>query len=318
MARMVKITTTSLATLEDVAPPYNLRYPDPQDTLALGLSLLDAAGAQGTDLALLPETFMAAGLPGTQIRNVAEPLDGPSFRAVAEMARRHQMYIVAGFFAEMDGEVFNIATLIDRKGELAGIYKKQRPTEGEILSGVTPGTDAPVFDTDFGRIAMAVCFDLNWQDLWASYAREQVDIVCWLSAYEGGFPLQTYAWMHRFTVVSSVWPYFARVIEPTGRIVSQTSRWGRIAVHNLNLDKRLFHTDGHQEKLISMQTRYGERIRLETFNEEHLFTLECLDPNLAIDRVIAEFGLTEYGDFIDRCTEVQSQAVRQPLAEPAE
>ena len=43
MARMVKITTTSLATLEDVAPPYNLRYPDPQDTLALGLSLLDAA-----------------------------------------------------------------------------------------------------------------------------------------------------------------------------------------------------------------------------------------------------------------------------------
>ena len=47
MARIAKIATTSLATLEDTAPPFNLRYPNPADTLKLGLSMLDAAGAQG-------------------------------------------------------------------------------------------------------------------------------------------------------------------------------------------------------------------------------------------------------------------------------
>ena len=65
MARIAKIATTSLATLEDTAPPFNLRYPDPADTLKLGLSMLDAAGAQGADLAVLPEGFMAAGLPAS-------------------------------------------------------------------------------------------------------------------------------------------------------------------------------------------------------------------------------------------------------------
>jgi predicted amidohydrolase len=317
MSSIVKIATTSLATLEDVAPPYNLRYPNPQDTLALGLSLLDAAGAQGADLALLPETFVAAGLPGAQIVGVAEPLDGPSFRAVAERAKRHGMYVVAGFFAEMDGGISNIAALFDRNGDLVGTYSKQRPTEGEIVNGVTPGTKAPVFETDFGRLGLAVCFDLNWQDLWAGYARDGVDVVCWLSAYEGGFPLQAYAWMHRYTVVSSVWAYYGRVIEPTGRIVAQTSRWARIAIQDLNLDKRLFHTDGHQTKLVPLLTHYGGRIRLETFNDEHLFTIESLDPNLSVDEVISEFELTEYRDFIDYCTKVRADALRQPVPEPA-
>ncbi|MBN9022260.1 MAG: hypothetical protein J0H08_09240, partial [Rhizobiales bacterium] len=88
MARIVRIATTSIATLEDTAPPFNLCHPNPEDTLDLGLSLLDAAGAQGADLALLPEGFMAAGLPAVQIPDVAEPLEGPSFQKVAARAKR--------------------------------------------------------------------------------------------------------------------------------------------------------------------------------------------------------------------------------------
>ena len=86
MTRIVRIATTSLATLEDTAPPYNLRYPNPADTLQLGLALLDGAGGQGADLAVLPEAFMAAGLPGEQIRPAAQPVPGPAFNAVAEKA----------------------------------------------------------------------------------------------------------------------------------------------------------------------------------------------------------------------------------------
>src|SRR4051794_12139648 len=132
MARRAKIVTTSLATLEDTAPPFNLRHPDPADTLKLGLSMLEAAGAQGADLALLPEGFMAAGLPATRLRAVAEPLDGPSMRAIADCARRHSMYVVAGIYAAVDGGIDNLAVLIDRSGRLVGTYSKQRPTEGEI------------------------------------------------------------------------------------------------------------------------------------------------------------------------------------------
>jgi predicted amidohydrolase len=317
MLRRPRIVTTSLATLEDTAPPYNLRYPNPAETLKLGLSLLDAAGAQGADLALLPEGFMAAGLPASQLPNVAESLDGPSFRAVADRARQHSMYVVAGFYAAVDGGISNLAALIDRSGRLIGTYAKRRPTEGEIDNGVVPGGAPRVFETDFGRVGLAICFDLNWRDLWAELAKDGAELVCWLSAYEGGLPLLAYAWMHQYAIVTSVWPYHARVIERTGKTVAQTSRWGRLAVHDLNLDKRLFHTDGHQHQFVPMQTRYGGRIRIESFTEEHLFTLESLDPDLPVDEVIREFKLVEYAAFLDRCARAQAKA--QPkVAEPAE
>ncbi|MBN9023296.1 MAG: hypothetical protein J0H08_14630, partial [Rhizobiales bacterium] len=103
-----------------------------------------------------------------------------------------------------------------------------------------------------------------------------------------------------------------------GRIVAQTTRWGRLALHNLNLDKRLFHTDGQMMKLVPILTRYGEAVRIETFHEEHLFTLESLDPALSVHDVIAAFGLVEYRPFIDRCTRLQEAALAGRVTEPAE
>ena len=317
MPRRAKIVTTSIATLEDTAPPYNLRYPDPADTLRLGLSLLDAAGAQGADLAILPEGFMAAGLPAARLRQVAEPLDGPSMKAVAQSARRHSMYVVAGFYAAVDGGIANLAVLIDRSGRIVGTYSKQRPTEGEIESGVMPGAAARVFETDFGKVGLAICFDLNWQDLWAQLGKQGAELVCWISAYDGGLPLQAYAWMHQYAIATSVWPYHARIIERTGKIVAQASRWGRLATYDLDFEKRLFHTDGQHQQIVPMQTKYGARIRIESYTEEHLFTLESLDPDLSVEQVIDEFKLVDYRSFLDRCTKVQS-AARPRIAEPAE
>jgi predicted amidohydrolase len=317
MPRTAKIVTTSLATLEDTAPPFNLRYPNPQDTLKLGLSMLDAAGAQGADLAVLPEGFMAAGLPATSIPDVAEPLDGPSFKAISERARRHSMYVVAGAYAKINGHIENISALIDRSGNLVGTYSKRHPTEGEVENGVVPGDKARVFETDFGRVGLAICFDLNWQDLWARMAEKGAEVVCWISAYEGGLPLQAYAWMHQYAIVTSVWPYHSRVIERTGRITAQTSRWGRLATQVLNFEKKLFHTDGQHQQIVPMQTRYGDRIRIESFTEEHLFTLESLDDSLPVETVIREFKLVEYKPFLARCEKVQI-ANRAKTLEPAE
>ncbi len=308
MARSVRVATSSVATLEAFAPPFNLRAPDPAENLQLGLALLDAAGAGGADLACLPETFMAAGLPGDAIRTVAQPIPGPAFDAVAERARRHHMYVVAGFFARRDERIFNVAALIDRRGQLCGTYAKLHPTEGEIECGVTPGGEAAVLDTDFGRVGLAICFDINGPRLWEEFARREAGLVCWLSAYEGGFPLQAYAWLHGYPIVSSVWPYHARVIDITGRIVASSSRWDRLALHTLNLDKRLFHTDGQMQHILPIRERYGARLRLEAFTEEHLFTLESLDPALSLQEVIAEFGLVEYRAYIARCTTAQQQA----------
>jgi hypothetical protein len=221
------------------------------------------------------------------------------------------MYVVAGMPVREGDYVRNMAVLIDRRGHLLGTYAKIHPTEGEIGCGVIPGEEVRVFETDFGRIGLAICFDLNWQDMWAEMARQGADLVCWLSAYPGGFPLQMYAWLYRYRVLSAVWPYEARVIDITGRILTATSRWGRLATCDLNLDKQIFHTDGQMQHILPIQTRYGPRVRLETFTEEHLFTLESNDPTLSVADIVAAFGLVNYSDYVARCTAAQVQ-MRRP------
>jgi predicted amidohydrolase len=308
MPRKVKIATTALATLEDTAPPFNLRYPEPADNLRLGLAMLEAAGRQNADIAILPEGFLAAGLPARRLRSVAEPLSGSSMTVIADCARRHSMYVVAGLHVLEDGLLFNIAVLIDRSGKIIGKYAKKHPTEGEIECGVIPGGVVPVFETDFGRLGLSICFDVNWPSLWDELKKRGAELVCWLSAYEGGLPLQAYAWRHRFVIATSVWPYHARVIEQTGRIVAQTSRWSRLVICDIDLDKRLFHTDDQAKHILPIQTRYGDRIRIETFTEEHLFTLESTDPALNVEEVVQEFGLVDYQTYVDRCTRAQQAA----------
>ena len=117
----------------------------------LALSLLEAAGQQGADLALLSESFAAAGLPSHRIAEVAEPIPGPAFEKVAACAARHRMNVVAGFFMKDGGRIHNVAVLIDRNGRLVGTYSKKHPTSPEIDAGVTPGADVSVFATDVGR-----------------------------------------------------------------------------------------------------------------------------------------------------------------------
>ncbi len=316
MNKIVRIATTSLATLENFAPPYNLAQADPLETTARALALIDAAGAQKADLVCLPETFVTSGLPAAKARAIVEPIDGPTFKALAERARRHRMNIVAGMHVLEDGIVSNIAVLYDRDGKLTGSYSKKHPTEGEIDAGVTPGSQAKVFQTDIGRIGLAICFDLNWRELWAEMKAQGADIVCWISAYEGGFPLQAYAWLHSFTVVSSVQSYYSKIIDRSGRILTATSRWGRLTSWDMDMDKRWFHTDGQAEKIVAVQARYGERVRVETLGEEHMFSIESRDRSLEADEIIAALELVEYADYIARCTSAQKSHQRHEPGRP--
>ena len=54
-------------------------------------------------------------------------------------------------------------------------------------------------------------------------------------------------------------------------------------------------------KLIEIQARYGDAVRLRTLTEEHLFLLESRDPRISVPEVTAEFGLVTYRDYIASC-----------------
>lgn len=307
MPRPVRIVTSSFATFEDVNPPYNLRHPSIEENLSLAQSILETAAAFKPDLVLLPETFKMAGLPGSSIKANAEPVPGPTFNLISNLARQGNYNLVAGHVVTEGEKIFNKALVINRKGELVGSYNKNYPVENEILCGITPGADVPAFDLDFGRIGTAICFDINWPDLWATLSQKRIDLACWISAYEGGFPLKSYAWTYQYPIVTSVMPYHARVIDISGEILCSTSRWSRVVCCDLNLDRGLFHTDKQMDQIAEIQKKYGSNVIVKTFTEEHLIIIENNLPGKSISDIAQEFNLVSYKDYIRQCTKYRDQ-----------
>jgi predicted amidohydrolase len=256
-------------------------------------------------------------MPLSKVPEVAMPVPGPIFEMLAGACRAGNFNLVAGHVTEQAGKYYNEALVLDRSGSLAGTYRKNYPVEEEIRCGIEPGSGPAAFDLDFGRIGVAICFDLNWPELWARLQQKNIDFACWISAYEGGFPVKSYAWTHRYPIVSSVWPYHARVTDITGEVLASTSRWSRVAVCDLNLNRELLHTDLQMDKIAQIQARYGSRVAVKSYTEEHLILLESLAADLSVHAIMEEFGLTSYRDYIARCTEFRSQALSRGVLQPA-
>ena len=82
----------------------------------------------------------------------------------ASSRRSNNTYIVAGLL-ERDGKAaYNTSVLIDRDGKLVGKYRKICLPRSEYNGGLAPGSEYPVFDTDFGKVGMMICWDVAYPE----------------------------------------------------------------------------------------------------------------------------------------------------------
>jgi predicted amidohydrolase len=299
MPRKVRVATTSF-----FSPGARTATENRQAALAY----VAAAGREGADLVCLPETLLQAGTP-REARPIVEPIPGPTFDALAEAARASRTNVVAGLCELREGRHYNVAVAIDRDGRLVGRYEKIHPTIGECRDQrIVPGRSTGVVDLDVGRIGLAVCYDIGWPAVWQALAAERAELVVWPSAYDGGFPLQAYAWTHFYYVVSSVWGQHSKVIDLTGRVLASTSRWSRLAMATIDLEKQVFHVDEQYERLEAIQLRYGGRVTAVGCSEENVFTLESNDPDLPLAEIVREYRLETFRAYHARADRVQDEA----------
>jgi predicted amidohydrolase len=298
MPRKVRVTTTSFHGQQSPASVERNR--------AFAVTCVEAAAAECADLLCLPETFLEIGLTAEE-KPVAESMPGPTIDTLAALAREHRLWIVAPISVRtVTGIIENSAVVVDRRGEVAGNYAKVHPTIGECRTrAIVPGHEPLVIETDFGRLGLAICYDVGWPAHWEELKRQGAELVVWPSAYDGGFPLQAYAWLHQYYVVSSVRTEHSRIIDISGRILAATSRWHRFASETIDLEKELFHIDDHTAKIERVQLDFGHRARVEAFTEDHVFTLESNDPAWPVARIKAEYGLESFADYHRRAEGVQ-------------
>lgn len=270
-------------------------YATPAENREHVLNLLDLAMSQQPDLVCLPETFTTVTVAALSAQDLGEPVPGPTTDAVARRAREHNCYVICPIKTLRRDKVWNSAIVIDRAGQVAGIYDKIHPvttsTDYTVFEGgISPGSEAPVFDLDFGRVGLQICFDAGFPETWAELAIKGARLVFWPSAYNGGFPLQAYAYLHHYYVVSSVRTEKSRIIDPCGVIRAETDNRFNIVWQDINLDYMVCHYDFNHAIPDRIAAAYGPRVEIRSHRDAGHFLVEPVDDGVTIAQLQREFG----------------------------
>lgn len=274
------------------------------------LGFLESMKTYHPDIICLPEVFTRLGSPSVDsYEEIAETMPFPSLAPFKKYAKENHCYLICPIHIKENGKVYNSAVVIDRQGEVLGNYKKIHTTIGEMDKDVFPGPlDPPVFDLDFGRIGIQICFDVEWKDGWESLKKKDPDIIFWPSAFSGRTAIQTKAWECSSYIVSSTIKGPSRICDLSGEVIAQTENWNRNWIcAPVNLEKVLIHSWPYMRQFPDIKEKYGRDIRIETFDEEEWSLLESLSPEIKIRDVLDEFGILTLKEHIGRATRAQDK-----------
>ena len=139
--------------------------PAPSDRLdadAIGLRALELftqAAQDGADVCCLPECLNVMGCDDVGARARGQETATLVDR-VADVCSSYEMYGVLPIVDSRADLLVNTALIIDRGGSMAGRYDKVHLTNDERENwGLSPGSEYPVFELDFGAVGIMICYD---------------------------------------------------------------------------------------------------------------------------------------------------------------
>jgi len=246
MSRMVKIATTSLL-IDD-------KSRTPGIDVDRAVDLAEAAGKEGADIVVLPELFDVYSIGRNDwLKYYGEeiPGEGPLQTRFSAIAKKYNMYVVIDIIETNGDKLHNTAVLYNRDGSYNGKYRKTHLAPGEE-DVITAGDDYPVFQTDFGKVAMTICMDIHFPELfrilalqgadiilhptmWLDYTGAYCDVCACARAIDNGIYMVTSHYVNVPFLAGRAMGH-AVVIDPMGRVLADTGHRPGITTATVDLD----------------------------------------------------------------------------------
>lgn len=271
--------------------------------------LVRRAARMGADIVAFPEAY--GQLQTARPVALAEPEAGGTLDTIRQIARDNNLYLVWPRYERAeDGRLYNSAVLVDRAGGVVGRYHKMFPTIGEIEEGIVPGTACPLFETDFGRLACIICFDLNFHEIRDELRAQRPDLLVFSSMYRGGQQCHEWAIDLGCHVLTAICAELGRIIDPGGKLL-QLSTYEALIAQRVNLNRRQLHMDGNWNKMDEMLARYGRDLSFEYYTQEGRYVIGYEKDDRDVDDILREFGLEHITDYFARSRRVRGEALNR-------
>lgn len=225
---------------------------DKDDNLRRTLALIDEAMStyNKVDLICLPEMYYV-NPTRKNLDTVGMPLWNPLTIALADYARKYHVNIITGCFPWQSEEgMYNTCLCLDRDGAIVGQYSKTHlfDAAGYCESDlVKAGDELCVVDFDFGRVGVAVCYELRFPAYLNKVCGADVQLLCTPAAFytprhDHWGVLTKAAALHNLTYVCAVNQYnrfyFGRscIVDPNGVTTAEVSDGEGYAYGLIDLD----------------------------------------------------------------------------------
>lgn len=161
-------------------------FEDQEASVAYMTKMAEQAAGEGADFLALPEMF-ACPYAVENFPKYAEPEGGPLWQACSKLAQRLHVYLSAGSMPVRDGEgkLYNSAYVFDREGRQIACHRKMHLFDIQVEGGqhfqesatLSAGNTPTVFDTEYGRFGLCICYDFRFPELGRLMALDGAQVI---------------------------------------------------------------------------------------------------------------------------------------------
>ena len=146
-------------------------YGSKDENLYKSLQAIEIASKQGADLVLFPEvqlTEFFPQYPGQDVHKYVVTIEGETVKKFCDICRNNKISAVPNLYLLENDRTYDASIFIDKNGEVKGTQKMVHIAQAEQFyeqDYYTPSDEGfKVFDTEFGKIGIVVCFDRHYPE----------------------------------------------------------------------------------------------------------------------------------------------------------